>query len=81
MIVDGTYEEAVAQAASDGAGARAASSSPTSALSGPAEWVIDGYATLFAELPARLVASRWCRSAWARWARPRRAGAPPWACR
>ena len=42
-----------ARAAADGARAGRASSSPTSAPSGPARWVIDGYATLFSELRRR----------------------------
>lgn len=50
VVVNGGYEEAVAQAAAEGA-------RPGSLLiadvgdGGPAHWVIDGYATLFAEAP------------------------------
>jgi len=49
VIVDGTYEEAVARAAADGASPGAFELADVGA-SGPAEWVIDGYATLFSEL-------------------------------
>ena len=79
-MVDGTYEEAVARAASDGADAGCFELADVGA-SGPAEWVIDGYATLFSELPPD-----WSRRAGAgrrraRWARRRRAGARRPACR
>jgi len=49
VIVEGTYEEAVARAAADGAAPRVFELADVGA-SGPAEWVIDGYATLFSEL-------------------------------
>ena len=49
VIVDGTYEEAVARAAADGAAPGVFELADVGA-SGPAEWVIDGYATLFSEL-------------------------------
>jgi diaminopropionate ammonia-lyase len=49
VIVDGSYEEAVARAAFDGAAPGVFELADVGA-SGPAEWVIDGYATLFAEL-------------------------------
>jgi diaminopropionate ammonia-lyase len=52
VVVDGTYEDAVEAAA------RAAQEDGTTLISdvgdrGPAEWVIDGYATLFAEAAAQ----------------------------
>ena len=50
VIVDGTYEEAVARAAADGAQDGVFELADVGA-SGPAGWVIDGYATLFSELP------------------------------
>jgi len=52
VVVDGTYEEAVARA-------EAAATAPGTLLisdvgdSGPAHWVIEGYATLFAETAAQ----------------------------
>ena len=46
VVVDGTYEDAVARAAAD-PGLEIADVG----ASGPARWVIDGYATLFSELP------------------------------
>jgi diaminopropionate ammonia-lyase len=49
VVVDGTYEDAVAQAAAEGARAGVAEIADVGA-SGPAHWVIDGYATLFAEI-------------------------------
>jgi diaminopropionate ammonia-lyase len=49
VMVDGTYEEAVARAAADGAQPGCFELADVGA-SGPAEWVIDGYATLFSEL-------------------------------
>ena len=55
VVVDGSYEDAVAQAGAAAGRARARSRSPTSATSGPARWVIDGYATLFAEAAAQAV--------------------------
>ena len=62
----------------DGARAGRRSSSPTSATRGPADWVIDGYATLFAEAAeqATLRPASSCPSASARSPRPRRASAP-----
>lgn len=50
VMVDGPYEEAVAQAASDGLDSGCFELADVG-ISGPAEWVIDGYATLFSELP------------------------------
>ncbi|MEA2405023.1 MAG: diaminopropionate ammonia-lyase, partial [Thermoleophilaceae bacterium] len=47
-VVDGTYEDAVAQAAAAGGEPGAAEIADVGG-SGPAQWVIDGYATLFAE--------------------------------
>jgi len=49
VIVDGTYEDAVRLAAEAGAHPGAIELADVGA-SGPAHWVIDGYATLFAEL-------------------------------
>ncbi len=49
VVVDGSYEDAVAQAAAEGAQAGVLEIADVGA-SGPAHWVIDGYATLFAEL-------------------------------
>jgi diaminopropionate ammonia-lyase len=49
VMIDGTYEEAVARAAADGAQAGYCELADVGS-SGPAHWVIDGYATLFAEL-------------------------------
>jgi diaminopropionate ammonia-lyase len=49
VMVDGTYEEAVARAAVDGARPGCFELADVGA-SGPAKWVIDGYATLFSEL-------------------------------
>jgi diaminopropionate ammonia-lyase len=51
VVVDGTYEEAVAQAAALGAEEGFFELADVGSA-GPAEWVIDGYATLFAELPS-----------------------------
>jgi diaminopropionate ammonia-lyase len=48
VVVDGAYEEAVAAAAEEGARPGALEIADVGA-SGPARWVIDGYATLFAE--------------------------------
>jgi diaminopropionate ammonia-lyase len=48
VVVDGTYEDAVARAAAGGAEDGAVEIADVGA-SGPARWVIDGYATLFAE--------------------------------
>jgi diaminopropionate ammonia-lyase len=49
VVVDGTYEEAVAQAAAEGARDGVAEIADVGG-SGPAHWVIDGYATLFSEI-------------------------------
>ena len=49
VIVDGTYEDAVRLAAEAGAHPGAFELADVGA-SGPAHWVIDGYATLFSEL-------------------------------
>jgi diaminopropionate ammonia-lyase len=49
VVVDGTYEDAVARAAREGAAPGCFELADVGA-SGPAEWVIDGYATLFAEI-------------------------------
>jgi diaminopropionate ammonia-lyase len=48
VVVDGGYEDAVARAAAEGARAGALELADVG-TSGPAAWVIDGYATLFAE--------------------------------
>ena len=48
IVVDGSYEDAVAAAASDGSRAGAAEIADVGD-SGPARWVIDGYQTLFSE--------------------------------
>ena len=48
VVVDGTYEEAVARAAAEGARPDTIEIADVGD-SGPARWVIDGYATLFAE--------------------------------
>jgi len=52
VVVDGAYEDAVAQAAAQGAQPGAIEIADVGA-SGPASWVIDGYATLFAEVGAQ----------------------------
>ena len=49
VVVDGTYEDAVLQAQRAGAEPGAIEVADVGA-EGPAEWVIDGYATLFAEV-------------------------------
>jgi diaminopropionate ammonia-lyase len=49
VVVDGTYEEAVARAAAAGAEPGAVELADVGD-DGPASWVIDGYATLFAEI-------------------------------
>ena len=49
IVVDGTYEDAVARAGADGAQAGSFELADVGE-SGPAEWVIDGYATLFTEV-------------------------------
>ena len=51
VMVDGTYEDAVERAAAEGAQPGCFELADVGA-SGPASWVIDGYATLFSELPA-----------------------------
>ena len=48
VVVDGAYEEAVAAARAEGARAGAVEIADVGDT-GPAHWVIDGYATLFAE--------------------------------
>jgi diaminopropionate ammonia-lyase len=50
-VVDGSYEDALARAAAQGAAPDAVAIADTGEH-GPARWVIDGYATLFAELSA-----------------------------
>ena len=56
VIVDGTYEEAVARAGEAAADARVVEVADTG--SGPtAEWVIDGYATLFDEALGQFAAT------------------------
>jgi diaminopropionate ammonia-lyase len=49
VVVEGTYEDAVARAAADGARDGCLELADVGE-SGPARWVIDGYATLFAEI-------------------------------
>jgi diaminopropionate ammonia-lyase len=49
VVVDGSYEEAVARAG-EAAAAEGAAELADVGDSGPARWVIDGYATLFSEL-------------------------------
>ncbi len=51
VVVDGVYEDAVAAARADGERAGVMEIADVGA-SGPASWVIDGYATLFAEVAA-----------------------------
>jgi len=51
VVVDGTYEDAVARARAAGAEEGVLEVADVG-TSGPARWVIDGYATLFAELAA-----------------------------
>ena len=51
VVIDGTYEDAVAAAAAAGAEPGALEVADVGA-SGPARWVVDGYATLFAEVAA-----------------------------
>ena len=51
VIVEGSYEDAVTRAAADGALSGWLELADVGA-SGPAHWVIDGYATLFAEVAA-----------------------------
>jgi diaminopropionate ammonia-lyase len=52
VVVDGTYEDAVRLAAQEGARPGSVELADVG-TSGPAHWVIDGYATLFAELDER----------------------------
>ena len=52
VVVDGSYEEAVARRAAAGAAPGVLEIADVGAL-GPARWVIDGYATLFAEAAAQ----------------------------
>jgi diaminopropionate ammonia-lyase len=49
VVTDGTYEDAVARAEAEGAQDGVALVADVGS-SGPAHWVVDGYATLFAEL-------------------------------
>jgi diaminopropionate ammonia-lyase len=56
VVVDGTYEEAVAAAAAAGARPGVLEVADVGA-SGPARWVVDGYSTLFAELAGEADAS------------------------
>jgi diaminopropionate ammonia-lyase len=51
VVVDGTYEEAVGRAAADGAEDGMLALADVGGT-GPARWVVDGYATLFAEIAA-----------------------------
>jgi diaminopropionate ammonia-lyase len=53
VVVDGTYEDAVAQAAQAG-GEPGCLELADVGDAGPARWVVDGYATLFGELDADL---------------------------
>jgi diaminopropionate ammonia-lyase len=55
VVVDGTYEDAVALAAAEGERPRAAELADVG-TSGPARWVVDGYATLFDEAAGQLSA-------------------------
>jgi diaminopropionate ammonia-lyase len=52
VVVDGTYEDAVTQAAAEGTRDGVAELADVGDA-GPARWVVDGYATLFAELTER----------------------------
>ena len=52
VVVDGAYEDAVARAVAEGAQPGVAEIADVGS-SGPARWVIDGYATLFAEAAAQ----------------------------
>jgi diaminopropionate ammonia-lyase len=52
VVVEGTYEDAVARAQAEGARPDAAEIADVGS-SGPAHWVIDGYATLFDEAAAQ----------------------------
>jgi diaminopropionate ammonia-lyase len=52
VVVDGTYEDALRQAAADARRPGAVEIADVGPA-GPAEWVIDGYATLFAECAAQ----------------------------
>jgi diaminopropionate ammonia-lyase len=52
VVVDGDYEAAVARAAAAGLQEGARELADVGADGGPASWVIDGYATLFAEAAA-----------------------------
>jgi diaminopropionate ammonia-lyase len=53
VVVDGDYEEAVARSAAAGAEPGVVEIADVGAPGGPPEWVIDGYATLFAEAAAQ----------------------------
>ena len=50
VIVDGTYEEAVAASAAAAAAGPGVAELADVGTSGPARWVVDGYATLFREV-------------------------------
>lgn len=52
VVVDGAYEDAVARAAAEGARPGVVEIADVG-TSGPARWVVDGYATLFAEAAAQ----------------------------
>ena len=52
-VVDGTLRGRGGARGGRGRGGRDAARSPTSARRGPARWVVDGYATLFAEIAER----------------------------
>ncbi len=53
VIVDGDYEEAVARSAAAGSEPGVLEIADVGDAGGPPEWVIDGYATLFAEAAAQ----------------------------
>lgn len=53
VMVDGTYEDAVAEAITAAQAGGVALIADVGEPGGPAEWVIDGYATLFAEAAAQ----------------------------
>ena len=53
VVVDGDYEEAVSRSAEAGAAPGALEIADVGAPGGPPDWVIDGYATLFAEAAAQ----------------------------
>ena len=70
VVVDGSYEAAVARAAAAGAEDGTAEIADVGA-SGAARWVIDGYATLFAETAAQVASRRDPRAGRRRLARRR----------